>query len=188
MLEKKTLTTGDIAKHCGVHFRTVIRWIEKGHLKAHQLPGRGDNRVTLEDFLNFLDKNSLPVPEEFKVQNSRILIVDDEIRMAHAIRRVLKKYSYDTQVACDAFEAGVLLGTYVPHLITLDLMMPSISGIETLKFIKSRETAAKIKILVISAAPQSLIDEAMAAGADDFLIKPYKNEELIEKISTLLKK
>ncbi len=186
MLEKKTLTTGDIAKHCGVHFRTVIRWIEKGHLKAYQLPGRGDNRVTLEDFLDFLEKNQIPVPEEFKGQAHKILIVDDEIRMAHAIERVLRKEKYDTHIATDAFQAGVLLGTYAPSVITLDLMMPSISGIETLKFIKSRESAASIKILVISAAPQALIDEALQNGANDFLLKPFKNEDLLKKISALI--
>ncbi|TNF38926.1 MAG: response regulator, partial [Gammaproteobacteria bacterium] len=41
----KTLTTGDIARYCQVNFRSVIRWIERGLLKAHKLPGRGDNRV-----------------------------------------------------------------------------------------------------------------------------------------------
>ncbi|MBF0491750.1 MAG: response regulator [Deltaproteobacteria bacterium] len=189
MLEKKTLTTGEVAKHCGVHFRTVIRWIEKGHLKAYQLPGRGDNRVTLEDFLNFLQKNHIPVPEELQGHSAKILIVDDEIRMAHAIERVLKKEGcYDTQIATDAFQAGVFLGTYAPAVITLDLMMPSIGGIETLNFIRSREEARSMKILVISAAPQKLIDEALQSGADDFLVKPFENGELIEKVALLMKK
>ena len=65
MQAKQILTTGEIARYCGVNFRTVIRWIERGRLKAYQLPGRGDNRVTVEDFIDFLKVNSMPIPEEF---------------------------------------------------------------------------------------------------------------------------
>lgn len=188
MLEKKNLTTGEIAKHCGVHFRTVIRWIEKGHLKAYQLPGRGDNRVTLEDFIDFLKNNAMPLPEELKEQSQRVLIVDDEPRMASAIERVLRKANYEAMIANDGFQAGVLLGTFAPALITLDLMMPSISGVETLNFIRSKAPSAQVKILVVSAAPERLIQEAMEKGADDFLAKPFKNEDLLSKVEALLKK
>ena len=62
----ETLTTGEIARYCGVNFRTVIRWIKRGHLRAYQLPGRGDNRVELEDFLEFLREHRMPIPEELK--------------------------------------------------------------------------------------------------------------------------
>lgn len=188
MIEKKTLTTGEIAKYCGVHFRTVIRWIEKGHLKAYQLPGRGDNRVNLEDFLNFLQSHEMPIPEDLKGHSKRVLVVDDELRMANAIERVLKRGGYEVQSAQDGFQAGVLLGTFCPSVITLDLMMPSISGIETLNFIRSRAPSTYVKILVISAAPEKLVEEALQKGADDFLAKPFKNEELLEKVDLLIKK
>jgi len=64
-MNRRMLTTGDIARYCDVTPRTVIRWIQRGHLRAHQLPGRGDNRVDPSDFLVFLDKHALPVPVEF---------------------------------------------------------------------------------------------------------------------------
>ena len=63
-MNRRMLTTGDIARHCDVTPRTVIRWIQRGHLKAHQLPGRGDNRVDPTDFLQFLEVNALPIPLE----------------------------------------------------------------------------------------------------------------------------
>jgi excisionase family DNA binding protein len=65
-VEKRTLTTGEIAQYCGVNFRTVIRWIKRGYLDAFQLPGRGDNRIEVEDFLVFLKKNNIPIPKEFR--------------------------------------------------------------------------------------------------------------------------
>ena len=64
MREKQALTTGEVAKYCGVNFRTVIRWIERGHLDAYKLPGRGDNRIPVESFVDFLNNNNMPVPEE----------------------------------------------------------------------------------------------------------------------------
>jgi len=63
-LGKQVLTTGEVAGYCGVNFRTVIRWIKRGYLTAFQLPGRGDNRVRVEDFVTFLEENRIPVPHE----------------------------------------------------------------------------------------------------------------------------
>jgi excisionase family DNA binding protein len=65
-VEKRTLTTGEIAHYCGVNFRTVIRWIKRGYLNAFQLPGRGDNRVEVGDFLAFLERHNIPIPEELQ--------------------------------------------------------------------------------------------------------------------------
>ena len=65
-MEKRTLTTGEIAQYCGVNFRTVIRWIKRGYLNAFQLPGRGDNRVEIGDFMAFLEKHNIPIPEELQ--------------------------------------------------------------------------------------------------------------------------
>ncbi len=62
----KTFTTGDIALMCDVNLRTVIRWIERGSLQAHKLPGRGNNRVIETDFLQFLHTHGMPVPLELK--------------------------------------------------------------------------------------------------------------------------
>lgn len=62
----QSLTTGEVASFCDVNFRTVIRWIKRGHLKAYQLPGRGDNRIVIKDFLQFLVEHSMPIPDQFQ--------------------------------------------------------------------------------------------------------------------------
>jgi len=54
------MTTGRVARMCGVSKVTVLRWIKKGDLVAFQLPG-GQNRIAAEDFLNFATKNKIPV-------------------------------------------------------------------------------------------------------------------------------
>ena len=53
----KTLTSGDIAQYCDVNLRTVIRWLESGKLKGFKLPGRGNNRVLVSDFIEFLERH-----------------------------------------------------------------------------------------------------------------------------------
>ena len=185
MADKRTLTTGEIAKYCGVNFRTVIRWIERGLLKAHQLPGRGDNRVEVHDFLAFLRTNEMPIPEEFLDRSRRVLIVEDDPAMAAAIQRTLKRAGFETRVASDGFRAGTLLGTFLPGVMTLDLRMPGIPGIDVLKFVRLAERLKDIRILIVSAMPRKELDEALAAGADDVLEKPFKNQELVEKVSRL---
>jgi len=185
-MDKHVLTTGEVAKYCGVNFRTVIRWIERGHLKAYQLPGRGDNRIEIEDFIEFLKQNKMPIPAVFQEKNKRVLIVDDDDAMAKAIRRVLKRKGYETLIAPDGFSAGAMLGTFIPHVVTLDLSMPGISGREVLDFIKQCDILHETRVLVVSALDLSDLEAAVEAGADDLLQKPFDNNILLEKISKLM--
>ena len=74
MTDKQALTTGEAAKYCGVNFRTVIRWIERGHLDAYKLPGRGDNRIPVDTFVDFLRQNDMPVPDELVADDRRLLL------------------------------------------------------------------------------------------------------------------
>lgn len=183
---KRHLTTGDIAELCGVNFRTVIRWIQNGLLKAYQLPGnRGDNRVQKRDFLEFLRDNRIPVPSEFQPYSRRILVVEDDELMAKAIKRALERKEYEVMVAPGGFLAGAMAATFSPAVMTLDLKMPGLSGIDVLKAIRSDPELAGIKVVVVSAMPQKELDEALEAGADDILEKPFKNKDLIAKVSRL---
>ena len=62
----KTLKPSEIAQYCDVHHRTVSRWIANGQLQGHKLPGRGNYRVLLEDFISFLQKQHMPMPDALK--------------------------------------------------------------------------------------------------------------------------
>lgn len=182
---KRNLTTGDIAKLCGVNFRTVIRWIQRGHLKAFQLPGRGDNRVQINDFLGFLRDNNMPIPDELQPTSRRVLIVEDDDKMAKLMERSLKRAGFDTAIAADGFAAGSMANSFQPVVITLDIKMPGLGGIDVLKGIRSNSALATAKVLVVSAMPQEQLDEARAAGADDVLAKPFKGPELVDRINQL---
>ena len=184
-VEKSVLTTGEVAQYCKVNFRTVIRWIKRGHLKAYQLPGRGDNRVEVADFLRFLKLHNMPVPGEFQRPAPRVLIVDDDQGTAHAIQRVLRRAGFETQVAFDGFSAGALMESFAPDVMTLDLRMPGLGGLEVLGFVRSHPRLQGIKIVVVSGLPRARLDEALAKGADEVLDKPFENNILVEKVSRL---
>jgi excisionase family DNA binding protein len=199
----KFLTTGQIASYCGVNFRTVIRWIKRGILTAQRLPGRGDHRVSVEDFITFLNKNDLQVPAEFQSQNKptsvssiedssegskeiRILIVDDEPAVTHSIQRVLKMAGYTTEVANSGFEAGYLLERFRPTLITLDLLMHRVDGFDLLETLRKQERHLKTQVLIISGDTDERIARALCSGANRALRKPFNNESLLATVKDLV--
>lgn len=180
----EVLTTGEAARLCGVNFRTVSRWIKRGLLRAYKLPGRGDHRVPLEELQRFMRENGIPDPSQVPALAKRILITDDEPAMAHAIERVLARSGFETAIASNGFEAGAMLYTFRPGLITLDLRMPGIDGLGVLRFLRQREAdlPAPLKILVVSADTDARLKEALALGADAVLRKPFANEDLLATV------
>jgi excisionase family DNA binding protein len=183
--EKETFTTGEIAKYCNVNFSTVLRWIERGQLKAYQLPGRGDNRINLNDFRDFLRQYNMPVPEGLQDRSRRVLIVEDDSLVAESIQGILQEAGFETLIASDGFKAGSLLETFYPRVMTLDIRMPGLSGFEVLSFVKSRPALSLLKILVVSVASEEELNKALETGADDVLKKPFQNDILLEKVFRL---
>jgi excisionase family DNA binding protein len=181
----RALTTGDIAEYCGVNLRTVIRWIEKGYLPAYKLPGRGNNRVQLVDFLSFIDRHGMPLPEALRGYGNRVLVVEDDEPMAESIARLLRANGYEVRVALDGFQAGDALRAFLPAVMTLDLRMPGIDGFQVLDYVRQDPELARLKILVLSSLPEERLRQAVAAGADDALAKPFEAAELVRRIETL---
>jgi excisionase family DNA binding protein len=182
MQAKQILTTGEIAKYCGVNFRTVIRWIERGRLEAYQLPGRGDNRVTVEDFIEFLKENHMPIPEDFSQRERRVLIVVGDPTLAHNIEGALQESGYATTIASDGFHAGSLLGTFKPSVMLLDLRIPGLSPQDVVSFVESAGGMERIKIMIMSNDD----NEPVANTADDCIRQPFSSEELVTRVNQLL--
>ena len=189
----KTLKPSEIAQYCDVHQRTVSRWIANGQLKGHKLPGRGNYRVLVEDFITFLHKQRMPMPELFDTQEieqttgkKRILIIDDEAAMRNAVRRVLQSTQYDIISAQDGFQAGVKVIAEQPDLIILDLSMPGLDGFDVIQFIRQRPDLTKVKILVLSGLAPADLAESIKIGANDAVAKPFDNSDLLSRVKTLL--
>ncbi|MBU3023452.1 response regulator [Aestuariibacter sp. A3R04] len=175
----KTLTSGEIASYCDVNLRTVIRWIESGKLKGFKLPGRGNNRVLIDDFIEFLEKHNMPVPDQLQGEvTPGILIVDDELPVAKSIQRVARRAGYETLIATGGFQAGVMLSQHNPRLMTLDLSMPGMDGYSVIQFTREQARYKRLKIIVISALDDVSLERALDLGADAALSKPFSNHDL----------
>ncbi len=128
----------------------------------------------------------MPIPEDFIDKNKRILIVEDIPEMARSISRTLSSAGYETQIASNGFVAGDLLNSFMPALMTLDIKMPGLSGIDVLKYAKNKSSLKNIKIIVISAKTEVHLQEALDNGADQVLAKPFTNTQLIEMVDSLM--
>lgn len=180
------LTSSEAARLCGVSFRTVIRWIERGQLQAYKLPGRGDHRVPMAELRRFMRENGIPEPIEVQqTMPRRILIAEDDQNMAHAMGRALKSAGFETVHAMDGFQAGLLLQSCHPGLMTLDLRMPGIDGFSVLRTLQETPLSFPCKVLVISGETRAQLQKAIALGADDVLEKPFSNEELLAAVHRL---
>ncbi|WP_420590234.1 helix-turn-helix domain-containing protein [Bacterioplanoides sp.] len=119
MRDKQALTTGEVAKYCGVNFRTVIRWIERGHLEAYKLPGRGDNRIPVDSFVNFLKGNNMPVPDDLMMGGKTLLLLSESNEKSIEIASVVRRAGWDVIVTSDPVQFGYQIAQHQPGAIAV---------------------------------------------------------------------
>lgn len=114
---------------------------------------------------------------------TKVLIVDDAAFMRMAIRKVLERNGFE--IAGEAENGRVGVEKYFecqPDIVTMDITMPEMTGIEALK--KIREIDNKAKIIMISAMGQeSMVKEAILSGAKSFIVKPFKEEHIVNTLT-----
>lgn len=117
--------------------------------------------------------------------SKRILVVDDAIFMRNIIKDILAEEGYSiVGEAGNGEEAIEKCKALIPDIVTMDIVMPVMSGIDAVREIKKLNR--NIKIVMCSALGQeSLVMEAIEAGASDFITKPFKKERVIEILKKL---
>ena len=183
-----SLTTGQVAKHCGVNYRTVIRWIERGEMKAYQLPGRGDNRIEVEDLIAFLRKNQMPIPLELSGGLSKVLLVENDRTQAQTLSQALSSAGFEVQVASYGFHAGAQIDSYRPALIVFDLQTPGLGGIEALHYLRDNSRTKHLKVLLIADTANEDQHALIDAGANAVIQKPFQPQDLVNKVTGLVGK
>ncbi len=186
----RPLTTGEVADFCHVTYRTVLKWVEDGKIKAYRTPGN-HSRIHPGDFVDFLKEYHMPIPEIFHAQqtmNKKILIVDDDKNMANSIKRVLRNAgNYEIELAYNGFDAGRKFIGFDPDLVILDIRMPGMDGYEVTKNIKETSLGKRVKIIAISAFfEQEGKNRIEKIGVDACLDKPFNSDVLFKKIKELL--
>ena len=117
----------------------------------------------------------------------KILVADDEPNIVVALEYLLQRAGYEVHVARDGDEALRQVEAHVPDLVLLDVMMPLRSGYDVCKRIRERAGWKHIKIVMLSAKGRDAeVSKGMAAGADQYVTKPFSTRELVERIKGLL--
>ena len=117
----------------------------------------------------------------------RILIVDDDVLMTHALTEILTSQNYAVEVVTDGQAAWNLIETFDYDLVLLDVMLPKLDGISLCQHIRSHGYPMPILLLT---QRDSSHDKAIGldAGADDYVVKPFQEEELVARIRALLRR
>jgi DNA-binding response OmpR family regulator len=117
----------------------------------------------------------------------RILLAEDDSRVAGFVRRGLREEQYAVDVAADGEKAFFMAQTGEYDLIILDLMLPKKDGMEVLRELRASKSGTPVLILTAKDKPKDKV-EGLNAGADDYLTKPFGFEELLARVRALLRR
>lgn len=183
------LTVAKASEFCRVSAKTIINWVDSGHIEAYKTVG-GHRRIKKEVLEAFMQKQGIPIPqEEIDGERKRILVVDDDPIIVETIVLALEEDESDFEVisASDGFEAGLQVNHFKPHLLILDIMMPDIKGYEVCQKVKTNPETKDTKIVVLSAyLDEEKFKQMKEYGADVCFSKPLPLPQLKEEVARLL--
>jgi DNA-binding response OmpR family regulator len=117
---------------------------------------------------------------------AKVLICEDEEIMLTALVFRMKKQNFEVHIARDGKEAMKYLETEIPDVIVADIMMPHVTGLELIQYLR-RDLNSQVPVIIISALEMDeVVLEAFRIGANDFITKPFKPNELVLRVRRLV--
>jgi CheY-like chemotaxis protein len=114
---------------------------------------------------------------------ARVLVVDDDPEIVTFLATLLELEGIESQVATSAAAALEKLEHGLPNLVLLDIAMPDRDGLDLCRSLKKDPRTRDVPVFVVSARPgKDVVERALAAGAEQFIRKPFENQELIARI------
>jgi DNA-binding response OmpR family regulator len=117
----------------------------------------------------------------------RLLVIEDEVKVAHALKKGLESERYEVVVATTGEDGFFRANAEVFDLLVLDVMLPGRDGIEVLTTLRKRGTQTPVLILTAKDAVEDRV-LGLDSGADDYLVKPFAFSELLARIRALLRR
>jgi two-component system OmpR family response regulator len=118
---------------------------------------------------------------------SRVLVVDDEPNIGELISMALRFQGFVVETAASGREAIAAVGSFKPHLIVLDVMLPDIEGFEVAERLGAQRAGIPIIFLTARDAIEDKL-RGLSGGGDDYMTKPFSLEELVARIRTILRR
>jgi DNA-binding response OmpR family regulator len=119
--------------------------------------------------------------------SGKVLIADDEPSIVTSLEFLMQRSGYEVRVARDGDEAMRLVGSFQPHVVLLDVMMPRRSGVDVCREIRGNPAWRGIKVVMLSAkGRESDVDRGVAAGADVYVTKPFSTKALVATVDSLM--
>ncbi len=185
--DKSVFTTGEVAQICKVSQQTVIRCFDSGRLKGFRVPGSRFRRIPRDALLNFMKTNQIPF-DQLDSGKRRVLVVDDDEAIVEMFTELLERDGrFEIKTANTGYDAGILTESFRPDVVLLDYKLPDINGNAVCRSIRANPNFEHIKIIVISGvADPDEVAELRAAGADEFIRKPFDINEVISRVADLV--
>lgn len=119
----------------------------------------------------------------------KILIVDDEPNIVVPLQFLMEQNGYQTLVAQSGEEALESISKEEPDLVLLDIMLPGIDGFEVCEIVRLKPEWRHIRIIFLTAKGRDVdIAKGMVLGADDYITKPFSNQQIIDAVTKLIQK
>ncbi len=184
---KQVFTTGEAAELCKVSQQTIIRCFDRGRLTGFRVPGSKFRRIPRAELLRFMRENGIP-SDLLGESATRILVVDDDPGIVLLLEEILgREERFEVRSATTGYDAGMITREFRPNLVLLDYMLPDVNGNVVCRSLRADDELASTGIMIVSGVVrQEEIDDLLAAGADDFLAKPFDPEDLIARIDALV--
>lgn len=186
-MSKTVFTTGEAAKICKVSQQTIIRCFDSGQLKGFRVPGSRFRRIPRDQLFAFMKDNGIPT-DALESGKRKVLIVDDDEGLVELMSDVFEKDGrFDVRTTNNGFDAGMLVKEFRPDIVVLDVMLPDINGKEVCQRVRSDKALDDVRIICISGMVESdKVADLKAAGANDFMQKPFSVDKLLDRVCSLL--
>jgi DNA-binding response OmpR family regulator len=118
---------------------------------------------------------------------ARLLLIEDDVTQRMIASYALQKAGHEVREAQDGDQGLAALHAAVPELVVCDVMMPGLSGYEVLAAIRADPALAPLPVILLTAMADSQhVRQGLTAGADEYVTKPYRPDELCAAVATLL--
>lgn len=172
------LSLGKIAAHCGVTRKTILRWVNDGHIESYVLPS-GHHRVAPAEVVRFLREHNMPVPAELQsTSTAKVLICEADTTIRRHIREILEPQFLIVE-ATDGIQACLLLGLESPQLLIVDMEVKQAKAPAICQAIRNHSHLTALPIIATHNDVDGARDNAAQAPADHVLCKPFNETELL---------